>query len=104
VTDYSSVWVDYLLLDRPLAFLVPDRDAYTRALVPADVLDWLPGQLVQDEGESFDEFLADIDARGAEGAVLRKEVATRIGLNPSRSSAEDLVAALADRGVLRLRR
>ena len=46
VTDYSSVWVDYLLLDRPLAFLVPDRDTYSRTLVPADVLDWVPGELV----------------------------------------------------------
>ena len=32
VTDYSSVWVDYLLVDRPMAFLVPDRDSYTRQL------------------------------------------------------------------------
>ena len=34
VTDYSSVWVDYLLTDRPIAFLVPDRDTYDRALYP----------------------------------------------------------------------
>ena len=100
VTDYSSVWVDYLLLDRPMAFLVTDRGSYRRSLFPADVLDWLPGELVEDEQAPFGEFLADLDAAGAHGALQRKEVAERIGLNPTRTSAEDLVSALTERGVL----
>jgi CDP-ribitol ribitolphosphotransferase len=29
VTDYSSVMFEYALLDRPMAFLAPDADAYT---------------------------------------------------------------------------
>ncbi len=66
VTDYSSVWVDYLLLDRPMAFLVPDRDSYTRALVPADVLDWVPGEVVGDD-HPFGAFLADLDSAGRLG-------------------------------------
>lgn len=102
VTDYSSVWVDYLLLDRPIAFWVPDRDSYTRSLAPADVLDWLPGELVEPGSAPFSRFLADLDADGGEDAVLRKEVAARIGLRFTRSSADDLVDALVERGVLRL--
>jgi CDP-glycerol glycerophosphotransferase len=101
VTDYSSVWVDFLLLDRPLAFWVPDRATYNRSLAPADVLDWLPGELVGDE-EPFASFLADVDASGARDAVLRKEVATRIGLVQSRTSADDLLDRLDERGALRL--
>jgi hypothetical protein len=101
VTDYSSVWVDYLLLDRPMAFLVPDREAYSRALIPSDVFDWVPGELVGRDGLApFQDFLADLDALGGSGSVLRKEVAARIGLCRSQTSADDLVTALVDRGVL----
>lgn len=28
ITDYSSVWIDYLLLDRPIIFFVPDSQDY----------------------------------------------------------------------------
>lgn len=103
VTDYSSVWTDYLLLDRPMAFLVTDRETFGRRLVPADVLDWLPGELVEDGADGFGEYVADLDAAGALGAAQRKEVASRIGLHQSRSAAEGLLDALHERGVLRLR-
>ncbi len=101
VTDYSSVWVDYLLLDRPLAFLVPDRDSYSRALVPPDVLEWVPGELVGPD-RPFGTFLADVDAHGRLGAPLRAEAAARIGLNPTRTAADDLLTALEAHGVLTL--
>ncbi len=102
VTDYSSVWVDYLLLDRPLAFLVPDRDSYSRALVPPDVLDWVPGELVGPD-RPFETFLADLDAAGRLGSDVRAAASERIGLNPTHTSAHDLLTELARRGVLKLR-
>jgi CDP-glycerol glycerophosphotransferase len=50
VTDVSSVWIDYLLLDRPMIFAFPDLDAYRRTrglhLEPYD--EWIPGPLVAD--------------------------------------------------------
>lgn len=100
VTDYSSVWVDYLLTDRPIAFLVPDRDTYDRALHPADVLDWVPGEVVDLACAPFAEFLVDLASDGRLGAQRRHEVAARIGLNPSATAADDLVTALAKAGVL----
>lgn len=100
VTDYSSVWVDYLLLDRPLAFLAPDRDTYDRALHPADVLDWVPGEVVDLADRPFEEFLADIAADGDLGAERRRAVAERIGLTMSATAADDLVTALVKLGVL----
>ena len=100
VTDYSSVWVDYLLLDRPMAFLVPDRHSYSRRLLPPDVLDWVPGELVNADDHPFQAFLADLDAHGRAGTAVRAEVATRIGLNPTRTAADDLVTRLAELNVL----
>jgi hypothetical protein len=102
VTDYSSVWVDFLLLDRPMAFLVPDRHTYARELVPADTLEWVPGELVDSDDSPFTEFFADLDAEGRLGTELRAGASRRIGLNPTRTAADDLLTELERRGVLAL--
>lgn len=50
VTDYSSVWIDFLLRGRPLIAFCPDLEVYRRdrglALEPHDA--WFPGPVVED--------------------------------------------------------
>src|SRR5699024_3988616 len=48
VSDSSSAWTDFLLLDRPIGFFFPDRVEYVsgRGVFPPDVLEWLPGPLL----------------------------------------------------------
>ena len=45
ITDMSSVWVDYLLVDKPIVFAFPDIDAYRagRGLNLEPYEDWVPG-------------------------------------------------------------
>ena len=56
ITDYSSVWVDYLLVDRPIIFAVADLAAYQagRGFYVADLADQLPGPRVTDLAELRD--------------------------------------------------
>lgn len=50
ITDVSSVWVDYLLTDKPMLFVFPDLEEYRRKrgfnLEPYE--DWVPGPVVDD--------------------------------------------------------
>jgi CDP-glycerol glycerophosphotransferase (TagB/SpsB family) len=60
VTDVSSVWLDFLLLDRPIVIWFPDLDAYTadRPLLLDPYEMWTPGPPLADE----DDLLAALDA------------------------------------------
>ena len=49
ITDYSSVYIDYLLMDKPIAFVIPDENEYIKSrdgftLEPYDF--WAPGEKV----------------------------------------------------------
>ncbi|MDI9615102.1 CDP-glycerol glycerophosphotransferase family protein [Methanothermobacter sp.] len=59
VTDYSSVYFDFLLLDRPIIFVVSDIDDYRekRGFVLEPFEFWTPGPKVR----TFSEFLAELE-------------------------------------------
>jgi CDP-glycerol glycerophosphotransferase (TagB/SpsB family) len=105
VTDYSSIWTDFLLLDRPIAFYCPDLVDYGdgRGLAPG-FEGVVPGPLFESDAE----FLAHLsrgsmdDERQREQRRLAKKA---IGLVESLSPAEELVRwALTYQAVPRGRR
>ena len=47
ITDYSSIFFEYLLLDRPIVFFVPDYEDYARDRGFYLDFDSLPGHIVK---------------------------------------------------------
>lgn len=102
ITDYSSTWVDYLVLDRPIGFVVPDEAEYVRGrgLVLSDALEWLPGPRLN-ATEDFDEFAGAVLGTDEDGRVRRAAVRAHIGLSPRGSVTDFLLEDLHRRGVFR---
>jgi CDP-glycerol glycerophosphotransferase len=59
ITDISSVWIDYLLLNRPIVFAFPDIEDYraNRGIVLEPYSAWVPGPIVK----TIDELLEQLD-------------------------------------------
>ncbi len=70
ISDYSSVAVDYMLLDRPIGFTLDDVEEYaeSRGFVFPDIKEWLPGK----ELFSFGDFCSFVREIG-EGLDSTKE-------------------------------
>lgn len=60
ISDYSSAAVDYMILDRPLAFTIDDADEYeeSRGFVFKPIRDYLPGTLIKNS----DDFISFINS------------------------------------------
>lgn len=100
ITDYSSVWVDYLVLDRPVGFLVPDEHEYTdsRGLFPSDVMDHLPG-LKLDSSNNIRMFANDVVGQN-QTSNLRVQARKKFGLVPLNRPALNLIDFLTSAGHL----
>ena len=73
VTDYSSIYFDYLLLDRPIGFTCDDIDAYggSRGFVVEDPFALMPGMKLKTYAD-FRAF-AEKAAAGDDGFAAERE-------------------------------
>lgn len=101
VSDYSSVWTDYLTLDRPIGFILPDLDEYkaVRGLNVEDLLHLLPGPTLA-TAEDCARFAANVLVDPADMKLARKRSASLIGLVRSQGATEALFHELTRRGTL----
>lgn len=94
ITDVSSVWVDYLLTEKPMLFAFPDLDQYRerRGFNLEPYADWVPGPVVADVESSAEALVRlpdDQDARRQ-----RLEMKRRLHVHHDGASAERLLDLL----------
>lgn len=97
ITDFSSVWTDYLTLDRPIAFVIPDADKYVarRGLYPADLLEWIPGHRIENQ-EDAAAFALEVSGRTTTSRARRSDAAVRLGLASAVDVSDRLLEFLSD--------
>ena len=79
ISDYSSVAVDYLVLDRPIGFTLDDMDTYgkERGFFWEDVRKWLPGEEIYNF-QDFISFIRDVMANKNLGYEKRKSISEQM--------------------------
>lgn len=98
VTDVSSVYIDFLVTERPQILYFPDMEQYekTRGLLLQPLIDYAPGPIVQNFREleaSLDLWIAGDDSWQERRRRLRDLMVPRA----SQSAAESLLTALGIR-------
>jgi hypothetical protein len=94
ITDYSSVWVDFLLLDKPVIGFCPDIEKYrsSRGLALEPYESWFPGPVVTRREHLFDE-VSDALA-GKDRDAQRRAFLASILMEPRPRAAQDFWSTL----------
>lgn len=79
LTDYSSVSVDYLLLDKPIGYILSDIDMYLkdRGFTSKDPRDVMAGEYIYNE-KDFNNFIIDLVKGNDKYAVARHNLTQRL--------------------------
>lgn len=95
ITDYSSVWTDYLGLHRPVGFYCPDLAEYqeNRGLNVGDYASLIPGPLLNTD-DDFTSFLDSCLHESADERARRERCIDRIGAETRTGATSRLLRAL----------
>ena len=79
ITDYSSIAIDYLLLDQPIAFTLDDFETYqkSRGFVFENPLEFMPGHHIYDK-ENLIDFIVDVINENDVYAKDRKKIMKKV--------------------------
>lgn len=79
ISDYSSAAVDYLNLDRPIAFTIDDIDEYekSRGFVFNNIKKWLPGVVIRNY-EDLCFFITEVAEEKDSGLQIRHEIGMKM--------------------------
>lgn len=73
LTDYSSIFYDFLLLNRPVGFLISDINEYTRGFFYSDPLSQMPGEKIR-TAEELTRFFDKVNAGEDDWADERERI------------------------------
>lgn len=95
ITDYSSVWTDYLTMDRPIGFYCPDLEEYeaSRGLNVEHYSDLVPGPLLRCVSD-FEQFFRDCVSESPESRDRRVRSKKLIGAETRLGASDRLIEAL----------
>lgn len=95
ISDYSSVAVDYLMLDRPIAFTLDDCDEYNngRGFIFDNIKDWLPGEEIYNF-EDYKKYIEDVSIGVDVSRKKRKTIKKHMHKYSDDKSCERIVETL----------
>ncbi len=95
ITDYSSVWTDFLAMDRPVGFYCPDLEEYeaSRGLNVENYAELIPGPLLEGVGD-FEKFFRDCVSESPESRDRRRQSTKLVGAETRPGASDRLLVAL----------
>ena len=89
ISDYSSISVDFMLLDRPIIYTLDDYDEYSRSrgLFPPNAIDYMPGYHVYSVDQlenAIDEIITGEDVYRSDREAIISEYHTYLDANSSK--------------------
>lgn len=95
ISDYSSAAVDYLMMDRPMGFIVDDIENYSsrRGFIFENILDWLPGKCIFKKRELID-FIEEIAYRQDSHRIKRQNLCGLLHKNVDGENCKRIVESL----------
>lgn len=95
LSDYSSAAIDFLLMDRPMGFIVDDLEQYSlnRGFIFENILDWLPGKCIFEKND-LDDFISEIAFGRDPYRLKRKKLRGMLHKNADDKNCKRIVEAL----------